>query len=121
MNISILHELKKKSTFTWEQLGNLVEMSPPGIRNAIKNNDITMSNLQKLAKAFEVPMSIFFEEEDMGVAEPVVEYKKLTNSLLEQKDKYIQQLEKENRKLEEENEDLRCYKKKASNACNPSH
>ncbi len=111
MNISILLDLKKKSTFTWEELGQLVEMSPPGIRNAIKNNDITMSKLEKLAKAFQVPMSIFFEDDDLGVAEPVVEYKKLTTSLIEQKDKYINRLEKDIDKLEEECEELRALKK----------
>lgn len=111
MNIRILTELKKKSTFTWEELGELVEMSPPGIRAAIKKNDITMSTLEKLAKAFKVPMSIFFEDEDLGVAEPAVEYKKLTTNLIDQKDKYIQRLEKDIEKLEEECEDLRALKK----------
>jgi transcriptional regulator with XRE-family HTH domain len=118
MNIRILYDLKKKSKFTWDELAEIVEMTPPGIRNAIKNNDIMLSNLQKLAKAFDVPMSIFFEEDElMQVKEPDVEYKKLTTNLIEQKDKYIERLEKDYEKLEEENEDLRCYKKKASNAC----
>lgn len=111
MNIRILDDLKKKSTFTWEELGQLVEMTPPGIRNAIKKNDITMSTLEKLAKAFQVPMSIFFEDEDLGVAEPVVEYKKLTTSLIDQKDKYIQRLEKDLERLEEECDELRALKK----------
>ncbi|NCD40954.1 MAG: hypothetical protein EOL88_02565 [Bacteroidia bacterium] len=111
MNISILYDLKKKSTFTWDELGKLVEMTPPGIRNAIKNNDITMSKLEKLAKAFQVPMSIFFEDEDLGVAEPVIEYKKLTTSLIDQKDKYIQRLEKDIERLESELDEIHALKK----------
>jgi transcriptional regulator with XRE-family HTH domain len=111
MNISILTDLKKKSTFTWEELAELVEMTPPGIRNAIKNNDITMSKLVKLAKAFEVPMSVFFEDDDLGtVNEPIVEYKKITTSLIEQKDKYINRLEKDMERMEVEIDELRSLK-----------
>ncbi len=111
MNISILTDLKKKSTFTWDELAELVEMTPPGIRNAIKNNDITMSKLVKLAKAFDVPMSVFFEDDDLGtVNEPIVEYKKMTTNLIEQKDKYINRLEKDMEKMEVEIDELRALK-----------
>ncbi len=103
MNIKKLKQYLEENNISVSMLAKKIEMTPQGLRRAIRENTISTPNLFKLSKQLNLPISFFYEDTLPIANDSLEEYRRLTTELLQEKDKIIKMLEREN-------EDLRSLK-----------
>ncbi len=66
MVIRQLDKLMQARKLTQKDVANIINVSQNAISNIIKRGDLKVSQLNKIAKYFNVPVSYFFEESGTG-------------------------------------------------------
>ena len=62
MNYNRLKELLKSNNYSVKSMAEKIGMSEQGLHASIRNDSLTVSNLEKIANALGVPVCSFFEE-----------------------------------------------------------
>ena len=76
MDFSKLEKLKKIKKLSYDELAEMIGMSKNGLNLAIKNKELKVSVLEKIANILGVSVSYFFEETSSHeLNEPASEYR----------------------------------------------
>lgn len=103
MDFSKLERLKKIKKLSYEELAEMIGMSKNGLNLAIKNKDLKISVLEKIAAILGVSVTYFFDDSSKNtVMEPTETYGKTTNcqncirleKVIDNQNSYIEFLEK---------------------------
>jgi len=97
MNYNKIKILSTEKRLSFTQLSKIIGMSRGGLYAAIDNETLTIDTLEKIAKAFDVPIISFFENEPGGL---------ISGSEFDKHDLKIKVLKEEVSKLKKENDNL---------------
>lgn len=61
-NLVIIKELLRQKRYTIRQFSSEIGITEQGLQNIIKQNSTKVETLEKIAKALDVPVSIFFDD-----------------------------------------------------------
>ena len=65
INLGVIKDLCKKNDLSVRKLAEKLDIKPSSLQSAIDNNSTTLSNLEKIANYFDVPVGIFFGEKEL--------------------------------------------------------
>ena len=74
MDYSKINLLKDRKKVTREEMAALLDMSTYGYDKTIRNQTLTVKNLEKIATFFQVPVGYFFDETDHNLSDPLGDY-----------------------------------------------
>jgi DNA-binding Xre family transcriptional regulator len=112
-----LGELKAQRNVSAEKMGEIIGISGPGYTKMIRERSCRVEYLEKLAKHFNICITEFFDDElkiTQERQEPNENY--FIKELLNEKERYIQRLEKDIKLLESEINWYRSVKEKKENS-----
>lgn len=66
-NLFLIKQFAEKKNIAITELANIVGVSEQQIHLMVRKNSTKIETLEKIAKALEVPVSCFFEEDDVEV------------------------------------------------------
>jgi transcriptional regulator with XRE-family HTH domain len=73
MDYSKITLIKDRKRITREEMAELLGMSKYGYDKTIRNQTLTVKNLEKIAAFFQVPVGYFFDETDHNRHDPMID------------------------------------------------
>lgn len=94
-----LEELRAQRNISAGKMGEIIGISGPGYSKMIRERSCRVDYLENMAKFFNVPVTEFFDDE-LIIGQNLNE-KNYIKEILNEKERYIQRLEKDNNQLDE--------------------
>lgn len=107
MDYSKIKKEIKIRRFAFTHMAKVVGLTPAGLRSAINVGTLRVDHLESISKEIGVPMSFWFQEEDLIMNDVKQGYGKKNDKVIEDLRMMINDLREDKRRLILENEELK--------------